>query len=123
MIRSHVRFAAAAGQERMALRVKLLVGSIGYATLVFLGTAGLGFVVAPTVARAAHLFPIETDAEAFFSLLTLKAVPVLAGLSTAAAFSYEKIIRLSLLLRVAVYASTIVLIWALGAAIAAVMLG
>jgi hypothetical protein len=107
----------------MALRATLLAGAIGYATLVFLGMAGLGFVVAPAIGRATHLFPIETEADAVFSLLTLKAVPALVGLSTAAAFSYQWVMGLSISHRVVVYCATVILAWVTGAAIAAVMLG
>ena len=60
----------------MSSRTTLLAGAIVHGLFVFLGTAGLGFVVLPAVARATSL---DTNAEAFFSLLTLKAGPVLVG--------------------------------------------
>jgi hypothetical protein len=101
----------------------LYAGAVVYAFLVFLGTAVLGFVVAPFAGHAIGLFPIETDAQAAFSLLTLKAVPFLAGASTAAALSYEWVLGFSLPRRFAVYGATVIVAWVTGAAIAAVILG
>jgi hypothetical protein len=101
-------------------RATLIAGAIVYGLVVFLGTAGLGFVVLPTVGRAMGLDP---DAEAAFSFLTLKAVPYLVGFSTAATLSYPWLTRLSLPRRVAAYIATAVLAWLTGAAIAAVILG
>ena len=66
---------------------------------------------------------LDTDAEAAFSFLTLKAVPFLVGLSAAAALSYQWLTGLSVPRRVAVYAATTLLAWLTGAAIAAVILG
>ena len=108
----------------MLSRVPPWLGAIAYGVLVFLGTTGFGFVVAPALGRASGRFPIETEADAVFSLLTLKAVPCLVGLSgAAAALSYAWVARLSVPRRVAVYASTVLLSWLVGAAIAALVLG
>ena len=106
----------------MLSRVLPWLGAIAYGVLVFLGATGLGFVVAPALGRASGRFPIETEAEAVFSLLTLKAVPCLAGLSGAAALSYAWVARLSMPRRAAVYATTVLLSWLAGAAIAALLL-
>ncbi len=104
----------------MSSRAPTLVGAIVYGLLVFLGTAGLGFVVLPAVGQATGL---DTDAEAAFSFLTLKAVPFLVGFSAAAALSYQWLTGLSAPRRVAAYSATTVLAWLTGAAIAAVILG
>ena len=104
----------------MSSRATLLARALVYGLLVFLGTAGLGFVVVPTLGRATGL---DTEAEAAFSFLTLKAVPLLVGFSAAAAFSYQWLTGLSVPRRVAVYSATTVLAWLTGAAIAAVILG
>jgi hypothetical protein len=104
-------------------RVPPWLGAIAYGVLVFLGTTGFGFVVAPALGRASGRFPIETEAAAAFSLLTLKAVPCLVGLSGAAALSYAWVARLSIPRRVAMYAATVLLSWLVGAAIAALLLG
>lgn len=100
-----------------------VTGAIVYGLLVFLGTAGFGFVVAPAIGRISGAFPIATEAEASFSLLTLKAVPFLVGLSAAAALSLPWVRRLRALRRAAVYAGTVLLAWLTGAAIAAAILG
>jgi hypothetical protein len=102
---------------------KAALGSIVYGFLVFLGTACLGFVVLPSVAHATGLFPLDTEAQAAFSMVTLKAVPLLASLSAAAALSYEWLRRRSLALRLAIYCATILLAWTTAAAIAVFVLG
>ena len=107
----------------MPSRTTLLAGAIFYSLLVFLGIATLGFVVAPVIGHATGLFPIETEAQATFSLLTLKAVPLIVGFSTAAAFSYPWILGFSVPLRIAAYGATVLVAWAIGAGIAAVILG
>ena len=108
---------------RTPRRATILAGSIIYGLLVFLGTAGLGFVVLPTVGHATGLFPVDTEAEAAFSMVTLKAVPFLASLSTAAAFSYQWLMQLSIVRRLAVYFATTLLAWVTAAAIAVFILG
>lgn len=107
----------------MPSRTTLLVGSIVYGLLVFLGTAALGFVLLPAIGYATGLFPIQAEAAAAFSLVTLKGVPFLAGLSAAAALSYEWLLGLSAARRVAVYSATTLLAWFTSAAIAAFILG
>ena len=104
----------------MPSRATLLTGAIVYGLLVFLGTAGLGFVVLPVVGHASGL---DTEAEAVFSFLTLKAVPFLVGLSAAAALSYRWLTGLSVRRRMCVYVATTAFAWLTGAAIAAVILG
>ena len=95
-----------------------------YGFLVFLGTAGLGFVVLPTVGHATGLFPVDTEAEAAFSMVTLKAVPFLASLSTAAGLSYYQWLeQISVARRLAVYFATTLLAWVTAAAIAVFILG
>jgi hypothetical protein len=100
----------------------LLAGGL-YAVLVFAGAALLGFVVVPTLAHRIGWFPIETEAQATFSLLTLEAVPFLVGFSTVSALALPWMLQRSWPLRVAAYAGTVLAAWLAGAAIAAVMLG
>src|SRR5262249_56553960 len=99
-------------------RAMLLAGAITYGVLVFCSTAALGFVALPTLAYAAGLFAIEAEARGAFSLITLKAVPFLAGLSAAAALSYEWLAAFSIARRVAIYSATTSVILAPGAAVA-----
>ena len=89
----------------------------------FLGTAALGLAVLPALAHASGWFPIETEAAAVFSLITLKAVPFLAGFSAAAAFAYPRLAALSLGRRLAVYVATTVVAWLVAAVIAVFILG
>jgi hypothetical protein len=107
----------------MPSRTKLLAGAIAYGLLVFAGTALLGFVVAPAIGVATGLFPIEQEAAGYFSFLTLKAAPLLAGLSAGAARSQEWLAGFSIPSRIAVYAATVLLVWITGATIAAIVLG
>ena len=102
---------------------RVLTGAIVYGLLVFLGTVVLGFVVLPVVAYASGLVPIETEAMAVFSLVTLKGVPFLACSSAAATLSYDWLRRLSAVRRVVVYTVTTVAVWMAGAAIAVLILG
>jgi hypothetical protein len=104
-------------------RTKLFAGAFVYGVLVFLGTAGLGFVVLPIIGYHSGLFPIETEADAAFSLTTLKAVPLLAGFSAATAVSYEWLTSLPIARRIAIYLATTLLVWITAAAIAAFLLG
>jgi hypothetical protein len=101
----------------------LLAGSVVYGLLVFAGTAVLGFVVLPALGYAAGLYPIDVEARAGFSLVTLKAVPFLVGQSAAAAVFYEQLVRFSIARRVAVYFATVLLVWFAGAAVAVFVLG
>jgi hypothetical protein len=107
----------------MASRTTLLVGSMAYALLVFVGMASLGLVVLPAFAHVVGWFPIETEAEGAFSLVTLKGLPFLVGLSAASALSFEWLSRLSALRRVVVYGITCLAGWLASAAIAAWLLG
>ena len=101
----------------------LVIRALAYGLLVFLGTALVGFVVAPAIAYTSGLFELETDAQATFSLITLKAVPFLVGLSAAAAATYDLLSRLSAARRVAIYFATMLLTWLTGAAVAVLVLG
>jgi hypothetical protein len=99
------------------------VGSILYGLLVFGGTAVLGFVVAPFLGIASGLFPIDTEARAFFSLLTLKGVPYLVGLSLLSGAAYPRFSARRLRSRAAILALNVLLAWLIGASIALAMLG
>lgn len=100
-----------------------VAGAALYGLLVFGGTAVLGFVVLPPLGYAAGLFTIETDARAAFSLVTLAAVPLLAGLSAGAGLSYDWLTTLSRVRRLVVYAGTTATIWIVGAAVMVYVLG
>ena len=78
----------------------------------------LGFVVAPFLGIATGLFPIDTEASAFFSLLTLKGVPDLAILSAASGFLAPALFRRGRGLRVALYAANALLAWLVAVSIA-----
>lgn len=56
-------------------------------------------------------------------MVTLKAVPFLASLSTAAAFSYQWLRQLSIVRGLAMYCATTLLTWVTAAAIAVFILG
>jgi hypothetical protein len=107
----------------LSSRAALLASSIVYGVLIFVGTAGLGFVGLPAVVYAAGLFPIETEATGALSLVTLKAVPFLVSLSAAAAVSYEWLVGFTIARRAAIYLATVVLVWIAGAACAVFILG
>ena len=100
----------------MSSQVIRIAKAFTYGLLVFVGTAGFGFVILPAIAIAAGLFTIEAEARGAFSLVTLKAVPVLVGLSAAAALSYEWLVGLPLGRRVVVYSATTFLYAAVGLA-------
>ena len=102
---------------------RILIGSVAYGFGVFAGTAVLGFVVAPYLGSATGLFPIDTEAQAFFSLLTLKGVPDLAILSAASSFLYPMGSRRRLGLRVALYVVNVLLAWLVAVSIALALLG
>ena len=101
----------------------LVLRAVVYGLVVFLGTAAIGFVGMPAIAYAAGLFTLETEAQATFSLVTLKAVPFLVGLSAAAAATYDLLARLSVARRIAIYLATTLLTWVTSAAIAVFILG
>jgi hypothetical protein len=96
------------------------VGAAVYGALVFLGTAAIGFVLAPLVGHATGVFPIEVEAQAFFSLLTLKSVPYLFGLSASSSIAWAWGIRLGRLRCVALYLANTLLAYAAGVAAGAV---
>jgi hypothetical protein len=98
-----------------------VVGSAVYGALVFGGTALLGFVLAPALAHAAGLFAIDVEARAFFSLLTLQAVPYLFGLSVGSGFAYERLRGLRRWKRAGAYVSNTALAWGLGVALGALL--
>ena len=104
-------------------RSKLFLASLAYALLVFAGTAVLGFVIAPLLGIASGRFPIDTDAQAVFSMLTLKGVPYLAGLCALSGLSYRRISQRRLPLRAALFALNVVLAWLIAASIALAILG
>ena len=98
------------------------VGPVVYGVLVFLGTACTGFVLAPFLAHAAGFFPIEVEARSVFSLLTLKAMPWLLGASVTSGFAYTELARLPPARRLAAWLANVLLVWAAGAAAAALLL-
>lgn len=99
------------------------IGAAVYGLLVFVGAAVLGFVVAPLLGMASGLFAMDTDARAFFSLLTLKGVPYLVGLSTLSAFLHPGLSSRGLRLRLALFALNVLAAWLAAAAIAFTILG
>jgi hypothetical protein len=107
----------------MPSRTALVIRASAYGLLVFLGTALVGFVVVPTIAYVSGLFELQTEAQATFSLITLKAVPFLVGLSAAAAATHDLLTGLSAARRVAICLATMLLAWLTGAAIAVLILG
>lgn len=99
-----------------------IAACVAYGALVFLGMAGLGFVVLPELSLASDLFSIDAEARAFFSLLTLKSVPFLLALSVLSAFAWPRLRALSVPMRLAVFVPNVLVAWALGAGIAALSL-
>jgi len=99
-----------------------IAGSFAYGVLVFLGMAGLGFVVAPALGLATGLFAIDAEARAFFSLLTLKSVPYLLALSTLSAFAYPRLRMLPVPLRLAGFVANVLVAYAAGVGIGALTL-
>jgi hypothetical protein len=99
------------------------VRSAAYALLVFGGAAVLGFVVAPLLGMASGLFPMDTEARAFFSLLTLKGVPYLVGLSAFSSLLHPLFSSHRLRIRVALFGLNVLLAWLIAASIALVILG
>jgi hypothetical protein len=100
----------------------MIVGSIAYGALVFLGMAGLGFVIAPALGLATGLFVIDAEARAFFSLLTLKSVPYLLALSTLSGFAYPRLRALAAPLRLAAFVSNVLVAYVAGVGIGALSL-
>jgi hypothetical protein len=93
-----------------------VLASVVYGVLVFLGTAATGFVVAPLLAHAAGFFPIEVEARAAFSLVTLEAMPWLLGASVTSGFLWPSFAAPSRARRFAVWLANVLLVWTAGAA-------
>jgi hypothetical protein len=98
-----------------------VLASVVYGVLVFLGTAATGFVVAPFLAHAAGFFPLEVEARAAFSLVTLEALPWLLGASTTSGFLWPSLAALSSASRIGVWLANVLLVWTAGAAGAALL--
>lgn len=96
--------------------------AIVYGCLVFSGTALLGFVVAPWLALAGGLFAIDVEARSFFSLLTLKGVPGLVGLSVLSAVLHPGFSGHGPLFWIALLGANVLLVWLIGAATAFALL-
>lgn len=99
-----------------------VLGAALYGALVFAGAAILGFVVAPWLAVATGLMPIDVEARGLFSMITLKGMPFLLGLSAASAVVPGPS-RRGALARAALYVANVVLAWLAAAAIALARLG
>jgi len=106
----------------MCSQLGTYVGSALYGLLVFVGTALLGFVVVPLVGIAGGLFSIDAEARAFFSLLTLKGVPYLLGLSTLSGLLYRPLSARRLPARVGLLGVNVLVVWFIAASIALVIL-
>lgn len=104
-------------------RTRIYAWSTGYGLLVFLGTALLGFVVAPWLGTATGLFTIEVESSGFFSMLTLKGVPYLVALSVVSGLLSPTLSGLGLRLRVALFGLNVLVAWLVGASIAFAILG
>lgn len=107
----------------MSPQAKTWVGATVYGVLVFLGTALLGFVVAPYLGLASGLFAIDTEAAAFFSLLTLKGVPWLVALSLGSGLLYPSLSTRRVRVRAALLGVNVLGVWLIAAAIALAILG
>jgi len=99
-----------------------LAGSIAYGAFVFLGTAATGFVVAPFLAHAVGLFPIEVEARSALSLVTLEATPWLLGASVTSGFAWPTVAALRPAQRLAVWLANVLLVWTAGAVGAVLLL-
>lgn len=99
-------------------------GSIVYGLLVLAGTALLGFVVAPALwGTMGGLFTIGTEARTFFSLLTLKAAPLLMAFSVVGGLTYHTFAARGLGARVIILGVNILVAWSIAATVALVTLG
>ena len=107
----------------MDSQARIYAGSAVYGLLVFGGTALLGFVVAPSLGSASRLFPIEADARAFFSLLTLEGAPYLAALGALSGPLFQTLSRRRLRARVMLFGLNVLVAWLIGASIALSTLG
>lgn len=107
----------------MSHQTRIYVQSAAYGLLVFVGTALLGFVVAPWLGMATGLFTIEAESSGFFSLLTLKGVPYLVALSVASGLLYPMVSSRRLQMRVMLAGLNMLAVWLIGASIALAILG
>jgi len=107
----------------MGSEVGSYLASAVYGLLIFVGVSAFGFVVAPVLGIESGFFPIEAEARAFFSLLTLKGVPYILPLSVGSAILHHAVRRRRLSLRVALYCLNVVLAWVVTASIALAILG
>ena len=110
-------------KRSVSLQTGTFVHSAAYGLLVFLGTALLGFVVAPWLGMATGLFRIEAESSGFFSLLTLKGVPYLVALSVLSGFLHPTFSSRRLRLRVILFGLNVLVAWLIGASIALAILG
>ena len=101
----------------------LLIRSVAYGLLVLSGSAVLGFVIAPLLGATCGLFPIDTEARAFFSLLTLKGAPYLVGLGVSSILVYPQLASRRRAVRAVVFALNVLCAWSIAAAIALISLG
>jgi len=108
---------------RIRSQASIYLGPVAYVLLVFIGTAVLGFVVAPVLGAATGLFSIDVESRSFFSLLTLKGVPYLAALSTLSALVYQPLSRCRLPVRILIVIVNVVVVWLVAASIALAVLG
>ncbi len=98
-------------------------GSALYGLLVFGGTALFGLGIAPFLGIVTGLFVIDTESRSFFSLLTLKAAPILVALGVLSGAAYPWISNRGRWTRAALLGANTVAAWLVGAAIALVALG
>jgi hypothetical protein len=107
----------------MTSGTRLTAASILYGVLVFAGSALFGFVIAPLLAIASGRFPIDTEARAVVSWLTLRGVPSLLMLAALSATLYPKLSQRGLRVRLALYTANVLLAWLVAASIALAILG
>ena len=110
-------------KRSMGRQIRNYAQSAGYSLIVFLGTALLGFVVAPWLGMAIGLFTIEAESSGFFSILTLKGVPYLVALSVPSGLLHPMFSGRRLRLRVVLFGLNILAVWLIGASIALAILG
>ena len=107
----------------MSLQTRIYARSAVYSLVVFLGTALLGFVVAPWLGMATGLFTIEAESSGFFSILTLKGVPYLVALSVLSGLLFPIVSGRRLRMRILLAGLNILAVWLIGASIALAILG
>ncbi|MGH7290389.1 MAG: hypothetical protein ACREJT_04215 [Myxococcota bacterium] len=103
--------------------MSIYFASVVYGLLVFAGAATLGFVVAPALGIASGLFSIDAEARGFFSLLTLKGVPYLVGLSAVSGLAYRTLAARRPLVRASLLGLNVLVVWVAGASAALLILG